>query len=218
MYAALANYMDAMVGDLVQELKAKQMYENAIIVFSSDNGGDGAANNYPLRGAKFSNWEGGIRVPALVSGGAVPSARRGLKLHGLTAIWDLYATFGEAAGLSREQAVEDSMAVAPGLPGVESLSHWSYWLREGRAPRRELAIGGALGNSRGASDLYIPTTVEGLIVVENETVWKILHGYSVQEAIWTGPQFPNSSTKSSIWDTAVDCTLGCLYKGPLHRA
>lgn len=211
MYAALANYMDTMIGELVQELKAQRMYDDSLIVFSSDNGGDDAANNYPLRGAKFSNWEGGIRVPAVVSGGAVPPARQGLKLSGLAAIWDLYATFGEAAGLSEREAVEDSAAAAAGLPAVDSVSQWSYWMGEGPALRTELAIGGALGNSHGASDQYLQTTVEGLLMVESTTLWKLLYGYSVQEAIWTGPQFPNSSTDPNDWETAVDCTLGCLF-------
>ena len=45
-------------------LKAQGMYENSIIVFSTDNGGpaDGVnrntACNYPLRGTKYSLWEG----------------------------------------------------------------------------------------------------------------------------------------------------------------
>ena len=53
--------------------------------------------------------------------------------------------------------------------------------------------------------------MEGLLVRENATLWKLLYGYTVQEAIWTGPQFPNSSSNPSDWETAVDCTLGCLF-------
>ena len=37
--------------------------------------GDGS--NYPLRGEKHSNWEGGMRTTAFVSGGLVPAALRG---------------------------------------------------------------------------------------------------------------------------------------------
>jgi hypothetical protein len=107
------------------------------------------------------------------------------------------------------------------------VSQWHYWVgTDGRAynskgliganprqapPRTELAIGGALGNAGGGSDRYLPTTIEGLISVENSTMWKLLFGYTVSEAIWTGPKFPNSSTKTSDWDTSVNCSMGCLF-------
>ena len=45
-------------------------------------------NNWPLRGGKFSNWEGGIRTSGLVSGGAVPAARRGATEGALMGIED----------------------------------------------------------------------------------------------------------------------------------
>lgn len=57
------------------------MWENSLVVFHSDNGGEiifkgiCGGNNWPLRGGKFSNFEGGIRVNAFVSGGWVPTAR-----------------------------------------------------------------------------------------------------------------------------------------------
>lgn len=49
------------------------MWDNMLLVYSSDNGGvseNGLAGiNYPLRGEKHSNWNGGFRVAAFVSGG-----------------------------------------------------------------------------------------------------------------------------------------------------
>ena len=46
-----------------------------------------AAARRPLRGGKASNWQGGIRVNAWVSGGALPAAMNGKKLEGLTCVW-----------------------------------------------------------------------------------------------------------------------------------
>jgi len=41
--------------------------ENTVVIFSSDNGGTGSARNAPLSRIKGSTFEGGIRVPAMVS-------------------------------------------------------------------------------------------------------------------------------------------------------
>jgi hypothetical protein len=59
---------------------------------------DFGGNNYPLRGMKFSAWEGGVRVAAWISGGALPAARRGQSEAGLIAICDWRATFAALAG------------------------------------------------------------------------------------------------------------------------
>ena len=50
-------------------------------------------SNAPLRGGKDSDWEGGVRTPALLNGGWLPRERRGLRLRGLMHISDFYATF-----------------------------------------------------------------------------------------------------------------------------
>ena len=57
LYAAMTLYLDEVVGDLVRAYQAKQMWDNTLFVFMSDNGGPvyypGAASNYPLRGGKY---------------------------------------------------------------------------------------------------------------------------------------------------------------------
>ena len=97
----------------------------------SDNGGPSftgdnhTANNYPLRGAKYSNWEGGVRVNAFVSGGflaKVAAARLGSKLAGLIHICDYYATFAALAGVDKN----DTRAALAGLPAVDGLDMWPY--------------------------------------------------------------------------------------------
>lgn len=80
-------------------LKDKGIWENTLIVLSSDNGGfvkpingpcnsdsnnrticfngEAGANNYPLKGGKYSSFEGGIRANAFVSGGYLPEKVKG---------------------------------------------------------------------------------------------------------------------------------------------
>ena len=69
---AMISYMDEVVGNITSALQVKNMWTNTLLVWSSDNGRavhiGGGANNYPLRGGYFNNWEGGVRVAALVNG------------------------------------------------------------------------------------------------------------------------------------------------------
>ncbi|MEX0882851.1 MAG: sulfatase-like hydrolase/transferase, partial [Cyclobacteriaceae bacterium] len=73
-YAALISTMDEKIGLLVEKVAELGLEENTIIVFQSDHGhsveertffGGGYAGDY--RGAKFSLFEGGIRIPAIIS-------------------------------------------------------------------------------------------------------------------------------------------------------
>lgn len=70
-------YGDELIGEIVQSLKEHNHFENTVMVFLSDNGpnpnwkGDlklpeGFGQTLPLRGAKGSTFEGGIRTPAFV--------------------------------------------------------------------------------------------------------------------------------------------------------
>jgi len=74
MYAAFVSTMDEYIGQVISKLNELNLREDTIIIFQSDHGhsteertfgGGGSAG--PYRGAKFSLFEGGIRVPAIVS-------------------------------------------------------------------------------------------------------------------------------------------------------
>ncbi|WP_235281976.1 sulfatase [Thalassotalea sp. ND16A] len=67
-YAAMVEIMDTNVGRIMQSLKDNGIYENTLVVFTSDNGGIRSISYQdPLRAGKGSYYEGGIRVPLLVS-------------------------------------------------------------------------------------------------------------------------------------------------------
>ena len=87
-YHASVTLLDDVIGEVTQALKRKNMWENTLMIFSSDNGGpininSNAANNFPLRGGKFGSLEGGIRSAAFVSGGFLPASARGTQCHGM---------------------------------------------------------------------------------------------------------------------------------------
>jgi arylsulfatase I/J len=126
------------------------MWENTLLVVFSDNGGaiflnsprenikngvTGGGNNYPLRGGKFGNHEGGIRVNAFVAGGYVPLQKRGTVENGLIAMEDWYTTFCSIAGCS----IVDESANSVGLPKVDGVNMLPLLLGETNiSPRREV--------------------------------------------------------------------------------
>lgn len=65
-YVAVMESVDRGVGEILQTLRKLGLEKNTIVIFTNDNGGIGLSNNSPLFHRKFSAWEGGIRVPALI--------------------------------------------------------------------------------------------------------------------------------------------------------
>lgn len=70
-YAGMVEMMDAAVGHVLQQIKAMDLDQNTVIIFTSDNGGVSsgdqyATSNLPLKAGKGSTHEGGIRVPFLI--------------------------------------------------------------------------------------------------------------------------------------------------------
>lgn len=65
--AAMIEGVDTNIGRLVESLKKEGLFENTLIIFSSDNGGIWKiSRQWPLRSGKGSYYEGGIRVPTFI--------------------------------------------------------------------------------------------------------------------------------------------------------
>ncbi len=66
-YVAMLEDLDSEVGRLLKALEESNLVKNTLVIFVSDNGGFAkAAHMGPLRGAKSSTLEGGIRVPLII--------------------------------------------------------------------------------------------------------------------------------------------------------
>lgn len=75
-YAASITAMDAAIGRVLDLLDHYQVADNTLVIFFSDNGGGGASDNTPLRGAKGQMFEGGLRVPCIIRWpGRVPAGK-----------------------------------------------------------------------------------------------------------------------------------------------
>ncbi|MCG8384485.1 MAG: sulfatase-like hydrolase/transferase [Cytophagales bacterium] len=73
-YAAAISTVDELIGRMLNRMEELGLLDETIIIFQSDHGHSveertfsGGGNAGPYRGAKFSFFEGGIRVPALIS-------------------------------------------------------------------------------------------------------------------------------------------------------
>ena len=152
------------------------------------------SNNYPLRGGKFGNCEGGVRVNGLVGGGALPAAQRGTKTSAFVAVEDFYTTFCAIAGVDPR----DDRAAAAGLPPVDGVNQWPHIAGTATASLRdEVVIGTNDGNL---------TVVQGLINATSG--WKLLLG-SVYPSWYQSPQYPNAS---STEQPTLECgATGCLF-------
>ncbi len=67
-YSAMVAGLDRAIGKVLTTLEHEGLGNNTLVLFLSDNGGPVSlgANNSPLRGAKGTCYEGGIRVPAII--------------------------------------------------------------------------------------------------------------------------------------------------------
>jgi arylsulfatase A len=109
LYAAFVSTLDERVQQLVQYLQDNGLRERTILVYQSDNGHSveerahfGGGSSGPYRGAKFSLFEGGIRLPAIISWpGHLPEGQvRGQIVHGC----DWMPTLAELCGVKLPEA------------------------------------------------------------------------------------------------------------------
>ncbi|MCP3927629.1 MAG: arylsulfatase [Bacteroidetes bacterium] len=138
-YAGMISYLDDQVGEIVTKLEELGLYENTLIVFTSDNGPTylgGVDAEYFNSAGPFSNeygrtkgftYEGGIRVPMIASWPAQIEA--GSKSDHISAFWDVMPTFGE---LVKAEVPDDTDGVSflPALLGENEKQkehEFLYW-------------------------------------------------------------------------------------------
>lgn len=131
-FAAMVRRIDIYVGEIVSLLKELGLTEQTIIMFSSDNGPhlEGGADpqffnsNAGLRGFKRDLYEGGIRVPFIVSWPGTIEKNR-VSAHP-SAFWDLLPTLADLTGSELEGT--DGISFLPELLGEQQPEHpYLYW-------------------------------------------------------------------------------------------
>lgn len=134
-YAATIEAVDQNVGRIVETLKRLKLTDNTVVIFTSDNGGTPQYTS-PLKGSKGQLYEGGIRVPLVVSW---PGLKKpGSKCEAPVSSVDLYPTLLELAGIAPPKGqVLDGVSLVPTFKGAVSLSRerlfWHFPCYVGRA-------------------------------------------------------------------------------------
>ena len=137
-YATLVEGMDKSLGDLMDYLEEKNLQENTVILFMSDNGGLAAhtragqlhTQNYPLNSGKGSAYEGGVREPMIVSWPG--TVKPGSKCDRYLMIEDFFPSILEIAGISDYQTIQqrDGISFMPLLTGKGKIKdrdiYWHY--------------------------------------------------------------------------------------------
>lgn len=106
--------MDKGVGEIVEKLKEAGLYDNTLIIFVSDNGGETkVTSNAPLRDGKSFLYEGGVRVSMIVS--APKMIRQGITTDEPFVTFDFYPTLCDMADIET------------GGLGLDGRSFWPVW-------------------------------------------------------------------------------------------
>ncbi len=133
-YAALVSTLDDKVGQILATLDELKLTENTLVIFMSDHGHStevrtmgGGGNAGPFRGQKFSFFEAGIRVPAIVSWpGQLPEGE--VRDQWATAV-DWLPTIAELCGAEVPAGV-DGVSIQPLIrradaPAPHEVFHWA---------------------------------------------------------------------------------------------
>ncbi len=95
LYGDVIMELDWSAGEIIKTLKDEGIYDNTIFIFTSDNG-PRVGSAKPLRGLKAETWEGGQRVPAIISWpNKIP---KGIVSDEIISTLDLFPTFGKISG------------------------------------------------------------------------------------------------------------------------
>jgi len=210
-YAGMTTCMDEGVINITSALEKYGLWNNTILIFSTDNGGTTryGGNNWPLRGEKGTLWEGGIRGVAFVHSPLL-GRRAGTVSSGLIHINDWFPTLvalagGDTTGLS-----------------LEGYDVWKTIAEGDPSPRKEILHNIDPLTERHGLLLNISkfdNRVQAALLVGN---WKLITGYpgtKVGVNDWIAP--PEDTHIHSVYATDPDWKNIWLFdisSDPLEKA
>jgi len=215
---AMISSVDEAVKDLELALQQKGMWNDTLLLFFSDNGGSREHEaNYPLRGAKGSDFEGGVRSASFVAGGFLPPTQSDKKLYGMIHVCDWWTTFAGLAGYNVSDWMMDprsrdeerhGRSIPTRVKRVDSLDMWGY-INGSKAvsPRTTLVTSAVKSEEKG----FIGGIIDGR--------YKLIIGQQIDASVPTAttpderdalPWTPPYESKKPYF-MPLDCGEGCLF-------
>ncbi len=130
-YNAMIKNLDDAVGRITAAIEELGLNRNTLLIFASDNGAavhTGATDSAPLKGGKFTNFEGGLNVPFMIRWDGIVSP--GGSCHDPVSLMDVFATAAAAAGISLPADRQfDGIDLLPFVrTGIDNAPHRTlYW-------------------------------------------------------------------------------------------
>jgi arylsulfatase A-like enzyme len=132
-FAAMVSRLDKYVGEIIKLVEEKGIANNTLIIFTSDNGPHKEGGGDPdyfnsngiYKGIKRDLYEGGIRVPFIAY---LPGKIRSSVIDKPAALWDMYPTFLQMAGVLVKKNI-DGISLVPTLfqKGKQKQHECLYW-------------------------------------------------------------------------------------------
>jgi arylsulfatase A-like enzyme len=133
-YVAMVEHLDGAIGELLASIDRAGVADDTIVIFTNDNGGEWLSSSAPFFGRKWTVFEGGIRVPAIVRWpGRIPAGKVSDQV-GIT--MDLTASILAITG-----------APVPPETALEGTNLFPVW--EGKAPEIERTLFWRAGTDSG---------------------------------------------------------------------
>lgn len=130
-YLAAVTAMDRAIGEVLARIERYGLTDSTLVIFLSDNGGGGIADNGALRGHKGDMFEGGIRVPGIVRWPARLPA--GTTCDAFLSTLEVVPTLLAASGQTAPPDLKlDGFNMLPALAGdADQARQEMYWQRRG---------------------------------------------------------------------------------------
>ena len=168
-YGDFIQDVDLSVGRIVETLKYMNLFDNTIIIFSSDNGGvipenkpyeeesqaikAGLKINGNLRGRKHTIWEGGTNIPFIVSW--PNKIKKASVSNHVSAFWDVMPTIAEISGAKLPNNL-DGISFLPTILNTKNQQNHEYLYWEYNSSPQSIRECGSVIS-------ILPKSIDGLL-------------------------------------------------------